>query len=223
MVAQDSSPSYILSWERATTPDYFALVADGKIFNARIDPEAVRSDATHYSMRVWELTPSVAHTLEIQAVVLDLGVLKHSSPNPHVTSVLKARDAWIIMPSKNLYVPFFLDAAPDYSYGEDGTTFFPRSRRDPVRIVGAIRGQEGTLTGTIGPGGGKTGPQNRAAFEDIKSWHRRGERVVIITGDRQFGALLGTAKAVAQPGTDNEWFTATVEFWQIDGFTIKDR
>lgn len=219
----DDTPSFILDWSRSSAPDYFALTVDGKVIQSRIDPAAVFVVGTSYRLRVWELAPNVSHVVSIEAVVIDLGVAKHSSPNPSVSGTLTPLDAWFVMPSKNLYVRIATADAVDYSIGEDGETFFPIGRRDPVRIVSAIRGHEGTISGGIGVSPIGDGDANRKALMDMKSWHRRGEKVLLINGNQQFEVLLGEASVVPEPGSNNRWGRASVQFWQRAQFGILDR
>lgn len=219
----DGTPSFLLTWQIASVPDYFALVIDGKIVNARIDPASVFVSGTTYQMRYWETTPNVSHTFEIQAVVNSAGVLQHSGPNPTVTGASTPADAWLAMPSKGLYVRIATPQPVSYEIGEDGATFFPVNRRDPVRIVSAIRGNEGSITGAISVSPTGDGEANRKQLEDIKSWHRRGEPVILIHGNRAFRVLLGKVSIVPETQVDNKWFNVSVEFWQTASFGIRDR
>jgi hypothetical protein len=215
-VTTDDTPAFTLQWDRAATPDYFAVRVDDEIFTDRIDPEDVRVDADTYRMILWEVPPG-EHTFEVEPVVISGGKLLHTPANPTQVATSAPTDAWLIMPSRDLYVGIYSPDTQNLIIGEEGTTFLPAGAQVPVRRVGAIRGNEGTITGRL------RSQADRNTFEQIKSWARRGNRVVLVHGQRAYPVVLGPVGDPPVAGSNNRWFQVSVEIWQTGRFPIKDR
>lgn len=217
VVTTDETPAFTLEWTRDATPDFFAIRIDGELFDDRIDPEDVRVDATTYRITLWEVDPG-QHTFEVEPVVDSAGELLHTSGNPTQVATSAPVDAWLIMPSRDLQVALYSPDASGLRIGEEGETFHMIGRPAPVRRVGAIHGNEGVIRGRL------ASDADRATLEEIKSWARRGNKVVLVHGKRAYPVVLGIVSD-AQPvsGSANKWFEASVELWQSGKFPIKDR
>ncbi len=139
----------LLTWTRAATPDYFAVVADGEESYYRINPVDVNIAAGQYQMLYREATPEESTTYEIEAVEIIGDHNKHSNGNPTVTATTNPTGAWLVDDDFDEAVRILGTDTPGMTIGESGTTYDLVGNREPVRITDAVRGYEGTFSGMI--------------------------------------------------------------------------
>ncbi|PXY33549.1 hypothetical protein BAY59_10730 [Prauserella coralliicola] len=165
LTVTDEAPGVRLTFNRAAgvaQPDFFCLVVDGVRVYDRIDPleYSEGGDPIAYSFVWYGATPNVQHTFEVEAVVDDAGLLKHSQANAtqtHTLDLTKVGGVWIVDNFAAPYAPDDLPRrvrirgaeVPDLKLGESSAIFYPIGRRDPVYIVDAIRGLEGSISGVV--------------------------------------------------------------------------
>lgn len=204
-------PQVSLEWVRAAQPDWFALVVDGVIVLDRIDPAEVKVGATTtYTMEYWGAIPREAHTYEIEAVVLDAGVLKHSDGNATDTATTVPIGIWIADPTDSSAVQLLDQENADLGIGEMATVYFPIGGRAPVKITQGIRGYEGGVSGTlVGP----TAQADRDLLLEIKG---RMTSVRLILSDLNLPVILGEVVVAPTPQVDE--YAVSVPVWQIDEF-----
>lgn len=166
LAVADETPGVKLTWSRAagvSAPDFWALVVDGVRVFDRIDPAAVQvgGDPIVYEMLWYGAAPNIAHTIEIEAVVDDAGTLKHSQGNVtqlFTVDLTEVGGVWLVDDAETPYTPAGPPRTawvrggdvPDLQIGQSSATFYVVGRSDPVLIVDAIRGREGTISGTVG-------------------------------------------------------------------------
>lgn len=217
----------VLSWTRATTPDFWSVTIDDVVVKGYEDIEGADPfvSGTSYT---WTIRNGyrlrIAQTFKVEAVVLDGGKLKHSTGNPSVVVTPAARNVWLKVPSLGLECVIVSDEPQDTKIGEGAEIFFPIGRRDPVRIVDAVRGHEGTISGMLGDmedGNGvmRDGIYWRNQFEKIKSWALRRD-ILLLLGDRIFEITMGEITDPPDIAVDSVWFSVSFEFWQKDQFFV---
>lgn len=218
----------LLEWQRATQPDFFAVRVDGKLVTGRIDSADALVSSPDYAWQIHTgYTLFREHEFEVEAIVLDGGEYKHSEGNDTALATPRASNVWIKCPSKGLLTVVLVPEATDARIGESAEVFFPIGRRDVVRIVDAIRGHEGTVTGRMGPYVDPEGTQRDAFYwrdqlEKIKGWQGR-EKIYMNLADRIFEIELGEIADPPDVKLDSVWFNISVQFWQKNQFTIAQR
>lgn len=161
----DEKPGVTLTWNRAagqSAPDYWALVVDGVRIFDRLDPPtfSLGGDPIVYSATFYGAKPNLSHTIEIEAVVDDAGVLKHSAANAtqtHTVDMTQVGGVWLVDDDEAPYRPATLPRrvrirgaeVPDLQIGRSSSTFYVVGRPDPVEIVDAVRGWEGNISGIV--------------------------------------------------------------------------
>lgn len=219
----DDTPALTVTWTDASAPDYYAIRywrsgVSKKWAYTRLVPSDVFVSGTTYSKKLWELDPAYTWTVEVQRVVLDGGVYTHSTGNDTDSATPQPKDAWLVVPERNVYLPIYSPDPQDYVYGSQAETFFPLGAQRPTRLTMALRGAEGTISGEFGkPGSGAFGTSGktlRATLENITVWAARGEKVRLVHGDRSFPIVLGEVTCTPLPNTQNHQYAVTIEFWQ---------
>jgi hypothetical protein len=157
-----SGPGVKLTFNRAVgqaAPDYFALVVDSVRVMDRIDPVNIIDGGSPivFSMVWYGAEPYDAHTYEVEAVTFVSGVLKHSQGNDTEVFTAKPTGIWLLDDNDPPYRPaspprrvrFTGTTSPSLGIAESGATYHAVGRRDPVTIIDAISGYEGTVVGRI--------------------------------------------------------------------------
>jgi hypothetical protein len=157
----NSGPGVVLTWNRAAgqpSPDYFALKVNSVRVLDRIEPASVivGGDPIVFTMIYYGAEPFDTTTYEIEAVTLSSGALKHSQSNDTEVFNSLPAGAWLLDDADPPYTSsnpprkvLIRTASVSLGIGESGTTFRPVGRRDPVTVVDAIGGYEGTVAGVI--------------------------------------------------------------------------
>ncbi|TKG58902.1 DNRLRE domain-containing protein [Prauserella endophytica] len=209
LTVTDEAPGVKLTFNRAAgqgAPDYFCLVVDGVRVADRIDPTdfSLGGNPIVYSMVWYGANANTEHTFEVEAVVLDGGVYKHSQSNAtqtHTVDLTEVGGTWLVDDFDTLHVPADLPRrvrirgaeVPDLEVGESSGTFYPIGRRDPVYIVDAIRGMEGPVSGVV-EAEDPAGSDFIENFEWMKREENVGRRYRLIFGDINIPVQLGKAK-----------------------------
>jgi hypothetical protein len=218
-ISANNTPELVFQWSRTSRPDYFAIRVDGQYYDSRVDPALVETTpgGNTYQYTLWNLTPRVQHTVEVEAVVLSTGTYKNSSGNPTLTVTLDPRQKWLLAPTLGLKIPFIMEEDPSAVIGEEGDTFFPVGRRDPVRITGGIRGYEGSLTGSIFDYAGRTTDQYRQDLETIKSYAST-IPLRLVWAKMNIGIIIGAMSI--EPSRD-KWYGVSIDYWQVSDYTFQ--
>ena len=160
-----ASPAVVLTWQRATPPDYWSLRVGGVEVDTTIDVAACSTGGTGYRMVWWGLVPRRTVTVEIEAVVEGTGA---SGPNPTVSVTPNPVGIWLVDDSSpgatsGDAVQLLGDDAADLAIGETATTYDPVGSQVPVRITDSVRGYEGSVSGYV------TTSAARDTFLDVKA------------------------------------------------------
>jgi hypothetical protein len=208
------SPAVVLTWQRASAPDYWALRVNGREVLQQIPMTDCLISGTSYQLTYWGLTPRKAVTLEIEAVVQSGGAgtpFLHSGGNPTVSYTPNPIGIWLVddsTPTKAAgdAVQLLGVDAVDFTIGEAATTYDPIGAKVPVRILDTIRGYEGNVSGLLGT------PAERDLFLDLKA---RELELRLILSDVSIPVWLEAVFARPTPQPDEQAFECGFACFQI--------
>jgi len=197
---------------------------DGSAVQDRIDSTDLLVSGTTYAMLYYGVAGNKPHGFEVEAVVSDAGKLKHSQGNSTVTVTFNVDQIW------------FVDSGDDAVYsegdppnmvclsgqdtqtlaiGESSATFYPVGRRDPIRVVDAIRGLEGTVSGTLFDDNQST---SFNLLESFKDPHRSASVYRLIFGTLNIPVQLGNVAVAPLPYATENAFSVQVDVGQVGEF-----
>lgn len=205
----------VVSWSRVSTPDFFAVRANGVLIYDRLDPGEVSAGGNNYLFKVWDAQPGVAVTYSVEAVVLTSGVFKHSQSNPTATVTFSPVGIWLTDPDTEVEVHILDTDDADGTIGETGETFFPLGRKGPVRLIDQVRGREGSVSGTLISNAGRSAAFEMAGvsvmLEDVLATRR------LIFGWLNIPVVIGELSVPPTPLTE-EQYDITFSYWQVGEF-----
>lgn len=191
LTAQIVGPAIRLEWQRATMPDYFALVVDGELVHDRLDPSDLFVSGTTYRYDWLGSTAGVEHTLEVEAVVSTAGgPYQHSDSNPEVEATREQFGIYLADEADGTWVFLAGKAPADFRIGESGQTHELPHRREPVRITDNLRGYEGAVAGNVET------PEERDTFNALKG---RLKPLRLLIGSLNIPVLLEEASVAQHP------------------------
>ncbi len=205
----------LLTWTRATTPDWFALKVNGEETYHRLEPaDYATGVAGQYQFLYWGAEPREATTYEIEAVTVTGDHAQHSSGNPTRTVTTNPSGVWLIDDDADEAVEFRGTDSPSLTVGESGTTYDLVGNRTPVRIVDSIRGYEGSFSGVVMSG------DDRDMLLELKG---KDKQLRVVIGNLNFPVWLEevTVSPMAIPG--GQLHEASFAFFQSDEFFDADR
>lgn len=150
----DGSPGITISWDDATEPDYYCITVNGVEVIPRLEPADVLVTAgapSHYAYVFWRAEHGVNQTIEVERVVNSAGTLKHSN-SPSISPVkTNVEGKWLVDddPAEPLAVWIWGQEQSSFGIGESGETFNPLNSQRPIRIIDAMRGAEGGISGAL--------------------------------------------------------------------------
>lgn len=219
ILVETVGPQTIVEFHRTVRPDYFAVLVDDVYVASRLDPEDLETTmgGETYRYTFWTLRPNTDYTIEVEAVEVSGGDALNSEDNAILDLNFTLEQKWLMIPSEDVLIAFITPDDPSVTIGEDGETFFPANRRDPVRITSSVRGYEGTLSAAL------------ATYADVEAseWKDRLEYAKSLLGtvpmrmawrDMNIEILLGEVSIVP---TKKGWYEVAITFWQTDDFTFE--
>lgn len=209
LTATLNGPGVVLTWTRATTPDWFCLVAAGEEVIHRIEPTDVFVSGSTFSMTYWEATPRTAVEYEVEAVEVIGGDNVHSDGNATVTKTTAPTGVHLIDDEDDTYVRILGIDDSSFSIGESGTTYDLVGSRAPVRIVDAIRGYEGSFNGRV------LTAQDRDTFLDLKG---RDRELRLVIANLNFPVYLEEASVNPTPIPGGNHYEVGFSAFQSDEF-----
>ncbi len=207
----------LLAWTRTVQPDFFALVVDGEVVKDRLDPADFTVGGDDYEYLYPYAQPNVEHTYEIQAVVTDVGELKHSTGNPTDAATTTPTGTWLIAPDLDLRVVMLGREDKTWTIGDDGQTFYPIGRRDPVRVTTSLRGYEGKISGQLQDWSSYDKDTMKAAFEAMKGDFGASEIRLIV---QDFNIPVGLENIDISP-TGTVGYAVSAGFFQVGEYSIE--
>ena len=158
VAGQLPAPAVVLTWSRASAPDFWSLRVNGLEVLTRIPVTDCLVSGSNYRLTYWGLAPRQAAVLEIEAVVQSGGAgapFDHSGPNPTLSYTPNPVGIWLADDSSpgaaaGSFVCLLGDDATDAVIAENATTYDPVGAQVPVRILDVVRGYEGSISGMLG-------------------------------------------------------------------------
>jgi hypothetical protein len=210
----NGGPGVVLTFNRAVgqaAPDYFALVVDGERVLDRIDPAdiIVGGSPIVFNLVWYGAEPYGSVTYEVEAVTVVSGVLKHSQGNDTEAFTSRPSGIWLVDDNDAPYAPgapprrvrLTGTASPSLGISESGATYKPVGRRDPVTIIDAIGGYEGTVSGRINTSDPlESGVSSIANLRWMKRPRNVGRRFRLLAGGLSIPVELGVVDLFAPIG-----------------------
>lgn len=212
-ISTQFAPAVLLTWTRASTPDWFAIAVNDEEVYHRIEPTDVSTVTPgQYQMLYWELEPGTSSEIEVEAVEQIGDHAKHSGSNPTATITTRPIGVWLIDDDYDEAVMMSGTDAPDTTVGESGTTYFLVGQRPPVRITDAIRGYEGSWSGTL------RDDDDRDQLLEMKN---RSKELRLVIGRWNIPVYLeevSVAPMADEPALARDKYAVTIAFFQTDEF-----
>lgn len=215
-------PGSAISFSRSTEPDYFALRVDGVLKFDRLKPSTFMTSTGNYTMHYYGARPNTNHTYEVEAIVSDGGVLKHSQGNNTVTYKPGVQYIWLVDDNEAPYasnvsktmVRIAGQENQDLTIGESSQSFYAIGRRDPVYIADSIRGLEGTITGTVLD---EPGAPYMSGLESMRYPWNVGRTYRLVYGTYNFPVQI-TSISISQLSSIEPMFQVSVGVAQVGEF-----
>lgn len=204
------TPWVDVEWKRSTTPDAFAFVRDGVVAWVR-DAAELFVGGTTYRYTVTASRPHFTHEYEVRAIVNG----KQSAENPTVSYAVPVEGIWLRDVDRGVDVTLWGDDEGTWKQEDDASVYAPVGSTRVVRIVSGMRGLEGSLTGYLMEGFGKTFAEQEADLLAIKE--QPSNVVQLVAGDQSFRALVGNITISPTPKTRAGQIVKAVsfDFWQV--------
>lgn len=205
------SPWIELTWERATPPDSFTIIRDGRVLETDVLPGEVLVSGTSYRYRDWSAKPGVEHTYRVRPKVNNTLALAADEVTLATHLVVgiwigdTEADQDVVLGGKD-YDGSAADLAEVYQTFGAG---------EVVRQVMAVGGLAGSCTKLVlRSRDGRTWEDYRDVVNDIKSRPTTIYRLVL--GDFNIPVAIGDVTMMPHASTRTEQVLKTVTFnwWQ---------
>ena len=201
-----------LTFSRSPQPDYFAIRRDDLEVLDRVEPSTILVSGSNYRLEFWEAKPRVSHTYEVEAVVDDAGVLKHSDGNATAEAITNPIGIWLADSEDSLAVFIAGKEKASMAVGQGGATFDPIDSRAPVRIIDSVQGYEGSIAGILTDWEEVSAKQWRDRFLEL---YGRLKVLRLIMGDLNIPVEIGPVSALPASSGDRA-YDVSLEFAQVD-------
>jgi hypothetical protein len=138
-------PAVTLTWSRSTAPDTFLVRRDGVIIASNLTPASLSTGGTNYAYTDRGADPRKSVTWSVQAVVNG----KTSASNPTVVKTLNPVGTWLQDLERGIYIQLFDRDPGSWGMGEVAETYTPVGGSRGIRVTQALRGYEGSISGSI--------------------------------------------------------------------------
>lgn len=210
-------PGVLLQWQRATMPDSYSIIRDGKIIAAGLDPDDdTFVSGTSYEWRDVAPVKDAAHVYSVQPIVNG----KASSANPTVTVTNRFQGTWITDAVGGSPVAFFQDQGRTMAFGEQSEVFEPIGAESVAVITQGMRGYEGQVDAQIwdNPVGLPVSIGTwKANFLTLKSLP--GQKIYLFTDDFTIPIVIQNANLVHLPGPEGTGYAISFQFFQTGDLT----
>lgn len=209
-VTQDGFTPYVLvEFQRSTTPDSLVIIRDGAV--ATVDAADLFVSGTTYQYRSHYARPNWPTVYEVRAVVDG----RTSASNPSVTFATKVEGLWLVDRDRQVSVTLWGDDEGTWTNDDDASVYTPINGRRVVRVVSGMRGIEGSLSGLLMAGFGKSFDAMVADLYLLKE--RPYQTVQLYAGDASIEVLVGNITIAPSPKTRSGQMVKRVsfDFWQV--------
>jgi hypothetical protein len=177
-------PGMFISWQRATVPDSFVIERDGHVVVPDLLPQDCYVGGTSYryvdpQAKCWQ-----GHTWQVKAKVNG-----RVSESATLTAIPTLRGIWLMDESRGLHVWIAGADGGTWTRPEDASVIAPIGSRKVIRRVQGMRNYEGSLSGQLVDGYGRTALQYQDDLEVIRN--RPELPVVLAVADYSLRVVLG--------------------------------
>lgn len=206
-------PFVLLTWERATPPDAYAIMRDGLLVATNISPGDLLDSGTDYSYTDRSAPLNAEHTWMVQCIVN--GAV--AADSPEVDYTVPGREIWLVEPVSETYVAIVGAYSTSFAMPDLAANYEPVGSDHIVRITQAQRGLEGTISGRLGEHGTTTAASQLTAMTYLKT-HPDVE-VTLLIGNQALRCLLGDITLAPLPGPVSVVDDRQVSFafWSLEG------
>lgn len=209
-VYQEGATPYVyVEFQRSTTPDKFVILRDDAV--AEVDAAELFVSGTTYRYKSYFARPNWTHTYEVRAIVNN----RSSASNPTAAFASKVEGIWLVDRDRQISVTLWGDDEGTWNNEDDASVYTPRNSKRVVRVVDGMRGLDGSLSGLLMDGFGKTARAMEEGLYRLKS--RPYQTVQVYAGDMSFEALVGNITVAPSPKTRAGQIVKRVsmDFWQV--------
>lgn len=208
--ADGVTPWPTLTFTRATAPDSWTVYRNGKAVAQLVDPADTLQGGTTHVWTDYTAAPNRSHTYTVRAVVNG----KQSPAGPSDDVTVEAAGIWIADPDRGLSVALWGDDDGQWASPDDASVYTPVGSSEVVRIVTGMRGLEGSLTGWLMDGFGRTFDDLEGSLYDLKE--HPSATVRLVAGDVNIPVVIGDITVAPRPVTRAGRLRKAVSFafWQ---------
>jgi hypothetical protein len=201
-----------LHWDRATTPDHYALVADGLTVVESFDAVAAPGGGWDY---VWYgARPRELHALALHAVEV-AGAVVSTSPPATTTAQTSPTGIWLVDAADGRAVHIAGKENMGGGLGERSSLHPRIGDRAPVLITELVRGYEGEVGGILVDWDGRIA---REAKETLIALREDGVDLRLILGDLNLPVVVWDVEPNPTPEIGDERFDVGFSFAQRGEF-----
>lgn len=202
---QGVTPFVDLTFTRATAPDSWTILRDGKVIDALVDPADTLTTGTTHVYTDAGATPQVAHTYEVRAVVNG----KASPKSATGTVTTRPAGGWLL-DLETGEGQQLLDLSVDYSEPDMAGVY--RTRTGIVRVRQALGVAEGKVEGNIVE---NAGHDIAAATAFVKAMEKRGT-CQLVWNDMSLEVQIGNVAVWTPPNVSRDRVKAVgFDFWAV--------
>jgi hypothetical protein len=206
----DPRPTVALTWTRATAPDRFNVLRNGKVIAGALDPADVFVSGTSYAWTDNSPSPGRSLLYTVQAVVNNIA----SSSNATATVTVRSKGVWLREPVTGLEVCIVGKDDRSFTLGEQSAILQSIAQNaNKVAINQSLGGLEGRIEGALEGVYGRTAQQWRDDF--LKMRALRVKRFWLTVGDYTF-QVVAQNFAYGYAPTPSPRFRVGFDFYQQD-------
>lgn len=210
-VDQAPVPRVLLQWTRGTAPDRWEVYRDGRLIASGLAPEDTLVSGTTHQWLDTGPAPTDSHTYWVRAVVNN----KASVSATLVVGPCSTGGVYLLDPAGDGYVPIAGDDGGSWDMPEEAEVFAVLGASQVVRVVTAMRGLEGSLSGVLVDGyGGLSDSEAEEALLAVKASPTVVRR--LSAGDVNIPVIVGNVTVAPTPVTRSGQVVKDVSFsfWQ---------
>lgn len=142
-----TTPQVHLAWTRATAPDGWTILRDGRVIAADVDPDDTTTGGTAHGWTDWSAAPNRTHTWEVRAVVNG-----KTSTSATAARAFRAPGVWLM--NEDLAVTVMLyddtgDREGSHTVVDQVAQYTVLGSPKVVQITTGLGGLAGTLAGAL--------------------------------------------------------------------------
>jgi hypothetical protein len=206
-----------LEWTRATAPDSFTVLRNGKVIETGIDPVDVLVSAGVYRWTDKDAAPRKSHTWRVQAVVNR----KASANNPGVTLTVGSTGVWLTDPDSGLDVFLAEGQVNGLQMVDQADVHVPLGSSRSIKITQGMRGYEGNVTGLVMNYAGFTTEQWVDRLLKIKE--RPSNILILTTQHETFRCAVGNITVSPADEVKGEARLVSFDVWQAANLSFRAR